>query len=191
MMNKLKKTNLSSIQEVKYTIDDSVSPFMTTMGYQETYLLMNIRFILGYTLVIICSNVATCNYIFGFKPSKTYTLWGVIGYFILYGCYTLWNCTAGRSIIYQGRKGEIRLSIRSSINKKGPTYTLTIEILKEGILKKFLAKEMFNLWFTEDGIFEKDQFDIWLKNIIKQIEEGKGSFIIDISNIIKKRRVDN
>ncbi|KTW26825.1 uncharacterized protein T551_03287 [Pneumocystis jirovecii RU7] len=189
-MNKLKKINVYSLQEVKYTMDDSISPFMATLGYQETYLLMNIRFILGYSSAVISASVAACNYIFGFKASRIYTLWGVIMYFILYGCYNLWNYTAGRSIIYQGSKKKIRLSIRSSINKKGPTYTLTVEILKDRILKKFLAKETFNLWFTEDGDFEKAQFNAWLKNTIKQIEEGKGSFIIDISNIIK-RKTDN
>ncbi|KAL9610818.1 MAG: hypothetical protein Q9204_009059 [Flavoplaca sp. TL-2023a] len=169
--------------ELKNTTDDALPNYLTSLKFQQSYLLADVRLALGYSAVLIAGTTFYADYKLGWDATKSWTLWAVIAYFILNGALTYWVWGVEKGKIFTGEIGDTLISIASSVKKHKPIYNLQVQYGKKGEEPQTLKiSAPFTRWFDSDGYFVATPFQQWLATEIpavgkadpKKVDRGSG-----------------
>ncbi|ODQ64102.1 microsomal signal peptidase 25 kDa subunit [Nadsonia fulvescens var. elongata DSM 6958] len=151
--------NLYSQNDLKNVCDDHISSIFGSEGYTQTHTLVDTRLALGYTSIVISAIVAYYDYKVGFKNALVFTTTGVIIYFVLNAALTYWLLNVEKNCVFQGTKGDTRITVRSGGKNTEPIYEL--EIVLEDKLGKNISHEKFKLSFEQ--FFDLNGFIVFNK----------------------------
>ena len=76
--------------DLKNTTDDALPNYLTSLRFEQSHFLTDVRLGLGYTAVAIAAITFYFDYKLGWDETKSYTLWAVVLYFILNSTLTYW-----------------------------------------------------------------------------------------------------
>ncbi|KAL8733963.1 MAG: hypothetical protein Q9166_001724 [cf. Caloplaca sp. 2 TL-2023] len=167
------KISVYSLSDLKNTTDDALPNYLTSLKFQQSHFLADVRLALGYSAVVIAAVTFYADYKLGWDATKYWTFWAVIAYFILNGALTYWIWGVEKGKIFTGEINDTLISIASSVTKHKPIYNLQVRYGKPGeepgVLK--LATP-FTRWFDSDGYFVAAPFQQWLASEIPPIGEA-------------------
>ena len=92
--------------DLKNTTDDALPNYLTSLKFQQSHFLTDIRLTLGYSAVIIAAATFIFDYKLGWDETKGITFYAVIAYFLLNGALTLWIWFAEKGKIFQGTSAK-------------------------------------------------------------------------------------
>ncbi|MCJ1246184.1 hypothetical protein MMC30_003389 [Trapelia coarctata] len=166
-----------SLPDLKNTTDDALPNYLTSLKFEQSHFLTDVRLALGYSAVIIAAITFYFDYTLGWDETKGYTFWAVIAYFILNGALTLWIWFAEKGKIFNGSLGGTTISIASSVTKHTPIYKLTVRYSEAGKNEAFDWETLgieapFTRWFTADGQFIAKPFQQWLASTVPVIGQA-------------------
>ncbi|MCJ1408873.1 hypothetical protein MMC19_002950 [Ptychographa xylographoides] len=171
-----------SLPDLKNTTDDALPNYLTSLKFQQSHFLTDIRLTLGYSAVIIAAATFIFDYKLGWDETKGITFYAVIAYFLLNGALTLWIWFAEKGKIFQGTsaKGTL-LTIASSVTKHTPIYKLTVRYSDPETSEPFdwQTQEIsapFTEWFTAEGMFVAKPFQQWLASKVSLIGEADAAY---------------
>ncbi|KAL8842725.1 MAG: hypothetical protein Q9170_000381 [Blastenia crenularia] len=84
------KISVYSLSDLKNTTDDALPNYLTSLKFQQSHYLADVRLGLGYSAVVIAAVTFYADYKLGWDATKVWTMWAVIAYFILNGALTYW-----------------------------------------------------------------------------------------------------
>ncbi|MCJ1287149.1 hypothetical protein MMC26_006497 [Xylographa opegraphella] len=170
-----------SLPDLKNTTDDALPNYLTSLDFEQTHFLTDIRLVLGYSAVIIAAVTFAFDYQCGWDETKGYTYWAVITYFLLNGALTFWIWFAEKGKVFQGltQNGTL-LTIASSVPKHNPTYQIVVRWTDPKTSEAFdwETREIsapFTTWFSPDGQFIAKPFQQWLSSKIPVIAAADGA----------------
>lgn len=101
--------------ELKNTTDDALPNYLTSLKFQQSHLLADVRLALGYSAVLIAGATFYADYKLGWDATKYWTFWAVVAYFILNGALTYWVWGVEKGKIFTGEIGDtlVRLSLQT------------------------------------------------------------------------------
>ena len=105
------QTNKSA-PDLKNTTDDALPNYLTSLKFEQSHFLTDVRLALGYSAVVIAAVTFYLDYTLGWDETKEYTFWAVIAYFILNGALTLWIWFAEKGKIFNGSLGGADVCLR-------------------------------------------------------------------------------
>ena len=91
--------------DLKNTTDDALPNYLTSLKFEQSHFLTDVRLALGYSAVIIAAVTFYFDYTLGWDKTKDLTLWAVVAYFTLNGAFTLWVWLAEKGKIFIGSFG--------------------------------------------------------------------------------------
>jgi hypothetical protein len=91
--------------DLKNTTDDALPNYLTSLKFEQSHFLTDVRLALGYSAVVIAAITFYYDYTLGWDETKAFTFWAVVAYFILNGALTLWIWVAERGKIFIGSIG--------------------------------------------------------------------------------------
>lgn len=184
--------------DLKNSTDDALPNYLTSLRFQQSHSLTDVRLALGYSAVVIAGITFYFDYTLGWDETKQYTLWAVVAYFILNGALTLWIFLVEKGKIFHGssktgalvcwttsmKRGEAafidtveQLTMVSSVTKHTPIYKLTVrwtnpETSDTSIWQTREISAPFTTWFSTDGHFIAKPFQQWLAAEVPVIGEA-------------------
>ncbi|MCJ1479703.1 hypothetical protein MMC13_008389 [Lambiella insularis] len=170
-----------SLPDLKNTTDDALPIYLTSLDFQQSHLLTDVRLTLGYSAVVIAAITFYFDYKLGWDETKEYTFWAVIAYFALNGALTLWIFLAERGTIFRGsNKNGTLLIIASSMTKHTPVYKLTVRWTdpEPSASLHWDFREIsapFTTWFSIDGHFIAKPFQQWLAAEVPVVRKADGA----------------
>ncbi|KAL8766707.1 MAG: hypothetical protein Q9209_006576 [Squamulea sp. 1 TL-2023] len=186
---KLQQRHGSEINvHLKNTTDDALPNYLTSLKFQQSHFLADVRLALGYSAVIIAGATFYADYKLGWDATKHWTLWAVIAYFILNGALTYWIWGVEKGKIFTGEINDTLISIASSVTKHKPIYNLQVRYGKPGTEPQVLKiSASFTRWFDSDGYFVASPFQQWLATEIPAIGEADPQKV-DKNNVMKEEK---
>ncbi|KAK2758717.1 hypothetical protein FQN54_003407 [Arachnomyces sp. PD_36] len=181
MANPATKVPVYSVNDLKNTTDDALSPYLTSLPkpyrFTANNLNTDIRLLLGYSAVAIAGVTFYIDRKLGWVATDGWVMGAVIAYFILNTAltYWIWGVEAGQ--VFSGtRDGGEKLTISSSSKKYSPLYTLDIKYVNaqgKPIQEKKIETS-FTRWFSADGIFHPEPLRQWLASEIEVLRLAAG-----------------
>ena len=104
--------------DLKNTTDDALPNYLTSLKFEQSHFLTDVRLALGYSAVAIAALTFYFDYKLGWDETKGYTFWAVIAYFILNGALTLWIWLAEKGKIFIGTLGGTSVCARKEKNEE-------------------------------------------------------------------------
>ncbi|KAL8820532.1 MAG: hypothetical protein Q9223_001272 [Gallowayella weberi] len=157
------KISVYSLSDLKNTTDDALPNYLTSLKFQQSHFLADVRLALGYSAVVIAGVTFYADYKLGWDATKYWTLWAVIAYFILNGALTYWIWAIEKGKIFTGEINNTLISIASSVTKHKPIYNLQVRYNEPGKEPQVLTLSApFTRWFDSDGYFVATPFQQWL-----------------------------
>ncbi|KAL8791070.1 MAG: hypothetical protein Q9213_000277 [Squamulea squamosa] len=159
--------------DLKNTTDDALPNYLTSLKFQQSHFLADVRLAFGYSAVIIAAATFYADYKLGWDATKYWTFWAVVAYFILNGALTYWIWGVEKGKIFTGENNGTLISIASSVNKHKPIYNLQVRYGKPETEPQILKiSAPFTRWFDSDGYFVASPFQQWLATEIPAIGEA-------------------
>ncbi|KAL4957382.1 microsomal signal peptidase 25 kDa subunit-domain-containing protein [Aspergillus filifer] len=164
------KVPVYSQNDLKSTTDDALAPYLTTLPkpytFKEDHFKTNVRFVVGYAAVAIAAFTFYADRRLGWEATTSPWIFAAVGsYFVLNTILTYWIWGVEASEIFRGRRasGEV-ISIRSSVEKNSPIYTLNIQYkaASGAVLEEKEIEKPFTAWFSADGTFHPEPLRKWL-----------------------------
>jgi hypothetical protein len=184
LLAKLTRAYANVLLDLKNTSDDAIPNYLSSLKFEQSHTLSDVRLALGYSAFAICAATFYWDYKLGFEPTKLYTTIAVLLYTIINGFLTLWIWSVEKGAIYIGTSptGE-KIRISSSITKNVPRYKLmVVTTSKDGKVKEQKIERNFMEWFDEAGHFVARPFQQMFASNVEVI--GK----IDTQNVVKKEK---
>ncbi|KAI9925011.1 hypothetical protein ASPWEDRAFT_54437 [Aspergillus wentii DTO 134E9] len=161
--------------DLKSTTDDALAPYLTTLPQPYTFAQdhskTNVRFILGYSAVIIAGFTFYADRKLGWEATQsTWVLAAVASYFILNTFLTYWIWAVEAGEVFRGtRKSGETISISSSCKKHSPLYKIRVQYKSSSskILQEKEAEAPFTTWFSANGAFHPEPLRQWLANEVE------------------------
>jgi len=156
-----------SLPDLKNTTDDALPNYLTSLKFEQSHFLTDVRLALGYSAITIAAITFYFDYTLGWDKTKEYTLWAVLAYFTLNGALTLWTWFAEKGKIFTGERNGTILTIASHVPKHKPIYNLKVRYNNAKTDLPFDWQELeisapFTKWFAADGQFIAKPFQDWL-----------------------------
>ncbi|KAL8644666.1 MAG: hypothetical protein Q9226_007649, partial [Calogaya cf. arnoldii] len=165
--------------DLKNTTDDALPNYLTSLKFQQSHFIADVRLALGYSAVLIAGVTFYADYKLGWDATKYWTFWSVIAYFILNGALTYWIWGVEKGKIFTGEINDTLVSIASSVTKHKPIYNLQVRYGKSGKEEQTLKiSAPFTRWFDSDGYFVATPFQQWLATEIPAIGEADPKKVI-------------
>lgn len=92
--------------DLKNTTDDALPNYLTSLKFQQSHFLADVRLALGYSAVLIAGATFYADFKLGWDATKFWTLWAVVVYFILNGALTYWIWGVEKGKIFTGEFNE-------------------------------------------------------------------------------------
>ncbi|KAL8695655.1 MAG: hypothetical protein Q9224_003258 [Gallowayella concinna] len=157
------KISVYSLSDLKNTTDDALPNYLTSLKFQQSHFLADVRLALGYSAVVIAGVTFYADYKLGWDATKYWTFWAVLAYFILNGALTYWIWAVEKGKIFTGEINNTLISIASSVTKHKPIYNLQVRYNEPGKKPQVLKLSApFTRWFDSDGYFVATPFQHWL-----------------------------
>ncbi|KAL8643481.1 MAG: hypothetical protein Q9226_008342 [Calogaya cf. arnoldii] len=173
------KISVYSLSDLKNTTDDALPNYLTSLKFQQSHFIADVRLALGYSAVLIAGVTFYADYKLGWDATKYWTFWAVIAYFILNGALTYWIWGVEKGKIFTGEINDTLVSIASSVTKHKPIYNLQVRYGKSGKEEQTLKiSAPFTRWFDSDGYFVATPFQQWLATEIPAISEADPKKVI-------------
>ncbi|KAF2498336.1 hypothetical protein BU16DRAFT_524463 [Lophium mytilinum] len=185
-MSATTKIAVQSLADLKNTTDDALPNYLTSIKFQRSHRLIDVRLALGYTAVILAGGLFYFDWKHGWEASKPYTGPAVAVYFALNAAFSYWMWMVEKGSIFEGERTTGKVGILSTSKKYDPTYYLTVTFTDpSGKTDTRDISAPFSRWFTSDGYFVAKPFQQWLasnvpgigaadpQNIVEEI--GRGS----------------
>ncbi|MCJ1257433.1 hypothetical protein MMC24_005258 [Lignoscripta atroalba] len=165
------KIAVYSLPDLKNTTDDALPNYLTSLKFEQSHFLTDVRLTLGYTAVIIAAVTFAFDYKLGWDATKGHTLWAVIAYFVLNSALTVWIWGVERSKVFTGESNGALISIASTVTKHTPIYKLTVRYSDPTKSEPWDWETLeisapFTRWFSADGYFVAKPFQQWLASEI-------------------------
>ncbi|KAL8849897.1 MAG: hypothetical protein Q9221_005163 [Calogaya cf. arnoldii] len=185
------KISVYSLSDLKNTTDDALPNYLTSLKFQQSHFIADVRLALGYSAVVIAGITFYADYKLGWDATKYWTFWAVIAYFILNGALTYWIWGVEKGKIFTGEINDTLVSIASSVTKHKPIYNLQVRYSKSGKEEQTLKiSAPFTRWFDSDGFFVATPFQQWLATEIPAIGEADPKKVIGDSGKNEEKTAD-
>jgi signal peptidase complex subunit 2 len=124
----LPHTNLSSVVDLRTTVDDNLAASMGALGYTQEFGLVDLKIALGYLSALIAAAVYFADKKYGFAATYWWTVAGVVAYFALSAA--LWVvATRFRDVKYVGRADDgTRVTVATWTEKYTPVYRYRVSV---------------------------------------------------------------
>lgn len=167
-----KKINLNSAVALRNECDDHLAPAMHRIGYNESFMLINTKLVIGYASVLFAGLMYYIEKKFknDFTNQRyvTYTEILVILFFLFQFIWYLFNKFIQKSIKYVGIKGSKTLKISTHLKSKTePVYYVSFD------LDGTIDEEQFELTtvFKENGYIDFAIYSKKLGDIVHKLEK--------------------
>lgn len=97
----MKLISLYSV-DLKNTTDDALPNYLTSLKFEQSHFLTDVRLVLGYSAVLIAAITFAFDYKLGWDKTKDHTFWAVIAYFVLNGALTVWIWGIEKGKVFAG-----------------------------------------------------------------------------------------
>ncbi|KAI5817064.1 signal peptidase complex subunit 2 [Pyronema omphalodes] len=163
------KINLHSIPDLKNTTDDAIAPYMTTLNYQQSHHLTDVRLTLGFSACAIAAATFYYDFTLGWAKTKDATLYAVVAYFVLNTLLTVWIWAVEGGTVYVGRKGAEKITIETYSGKYSPVYEVKVTTNK-GTRK---VKGEYMKWFDVRGRLVEERLREFLEEVVGGEKKGQ------------------
>ena len=92
--------------DLKNTTDDALPNYLTSLKFQQSHLLTDVRLALGYSAVALTAAIFLLDRQYGWDKTKDVTLWAVIIYFVLNTALNAWTMFVEKGQIFVGTKDQ-------------------------------------------------------------------------------------
>lgn len=147
-------TNHSSINDLRQVTDENLASVMTEMGYDESFLVGDIKLALGYLTVLIAGGLFYLDKKMSFKDSFGLTVAAVVAYFAISAVMLVLNRKT-KNVKYMGSKQKQKIQIAGWTEKYDPAYNITITVDGEVVASE---KFPFGKFFDSTGYYNRDAF---------------------------------
>lgn len=124
------------------------------MGYDESFLVGDIKLALGYLTVLIAGGLFYLDKNMSFKDSFGLTVAAVVAYFAISAVMLVLNRKT-KNVKYMGSKQKQKIQIAGWTEKYDPVYNITITVDGEVVASE---KFPFGKFFDSTGYYNRDAF---------------------------------
>ncbi|KAK9472126.1 signal peptidase complex subunit 2 [Dipodascopsis tothii] len=153
--------NLMSTASLKAATDDEIAAIFGRLGYKQSFLLMDVRLVLGFASVAVAAAVGAYGYLYEFEQTKFYTSVGVVVYFVLNLLFTAWSSFVEKGVVYEGVRDGQKISVASSTPKYQPTYE--IRVRHPSLATTVSAAKSYTEFFDAGGVLVTSELGKWLE----------------------------
>ena len=95
---------LTLISDLKNTTDDALPNYLSSLKFQQSHFLTDVRLALGYSAVALTAAIFLLDRQYGWDKTKDLTLWAVIVYFVLNAVLNAWTMFVEKGQMFVGTK---------------------------------------------------------------------------------------
>ncbi|KAF2806839.1 SPC25-domain-containing protein [Mytilinidion resinicola] len=179
-MSATTKIAVHSLADLKNTTDDALSNYLTSIKFQRSHRLIDVRLALGYSAVILAGGLFYFDWKHGPQASKPYAGPAVAAYFALNAVFSYWVWMVEKGCIFEGNNTTGNVRILSTSKKYDPTYYLSVTFTDtSGKTDTRDVSASFSRWFTSDGYFVAKPFQQWLASNVPSIGAADPQNIVE------------
>ena len=173
----LQRTNnsTSSTQDMRNAVDERLPLVLSTLGYQESFILVDTKLALGYLSVLAAGGAFLLEKKLKFEEGLPYLKLLLLAYFILTSLSWLYQKFVIKNTIYTGKKGKNVVTIGGEVDKYTPEYKLTITVKSEGrdVGSTQDVVLPFTSVFDKYGNLHEGELAAWIKDQLELNEKNK------------------
>lgn len=155
--------NPYSISEVSQRLDDEIPKVFTRLGYKQSFKLIDLKLLVGYSIAIIAAASFLLDKKYGHVNVRGYQTILFIAYLVLSSIFWYFKKFIESDIIYSGTKKDELIHFKSTYKEGYPIYHVAIIKKINSIEKSYQIDLNIEKMFNEFGYLQSETFYNWVK----------------------------